>query len=428
MGDYLSDLVSKNFGPADAIKPRLAGRFEPVRETAAPEFFETADQVESAPTAAAPPREKDHSLPSQNEPYTRTPSQTPPASRQHFSSHFQAPIASEAEDIARPAAGRITETGSPDTVHQSFQADIPDRPDRVAISDHDLSVRGEVANITADVIADAATGQETEIARRVETGPAIPSLVTSVTGVEETETIFPESPGEIRQVSFAERQRGTVSEIAEAAPGDGGEIVPEIAVQSFPAQNFSAQPDGPRNSDLIPESAAEIFPAEFAETGTPPEAVKTAQPRRVERNIFAAPENTEIIENAETVETGVRKNDDAIVVKPRVAAAKDSGKNEAPDLSSPRQNPPQTPSQTPSQTPGGTFFAGQPPESLSGILSGRRSEQPAGAAPEPPTINVTIGRVEVRAVTPPASPRRERPGRSQALSLDEYLQKRGGKR
>ena len=53
--------------------------------------------------------------------------------------------------------------------------------------------------------------------------------------------------------------------------------------------------------------------------------------------------------------------------------------------------------------------------------------------PEPPapTIRVSIGRIEVRAVTPPppAPPRRERVGPSSPpLSLDDYLKQRGGGR
>jgi hypothetical protein len=51
------------------------------------------------------------------------------------------------------------------------------------------------------------------------------------------------------------------------------------------------------------------------------------------------------------------------------------------------------------------------------------------AVPEPPVINITIGRVEVRAVNSPA-PAKESPNRPRATSLEEYLQKRhrGGER
>lgn len=54
-------------------------------------------------------------------------------------------------------------------------------------------------------------------------------------------------------------------------------------------------------------------------------------------------------------------------------------------------------------------------------------EQPA-PAPERPTVNIRIGRVEVRAVRPPApSPSPERPT-ARIMSLDEYLRARAGGR
>lgn len=46
----------------------------------------------------------------------------------------------------------------------------------------------------------------------------------------------------------------------------------------------------------------------------------------------------------------------------------------------------------------------------------------------PPVINVTIGRVEVRAVQPPAGKPRSEPSRPKPLSLDDYLKQRGGNR
>ena len=45
----------------------------------------------------------------------------------------------------------------------------------------------------------------------------------------------------------------------------------------------------------------------------------------------------------------------------------------------------------------------------------------------PPTIQVTIGRVEVRASNPPPPPRPQSPRRSSTLSLNDYLQQRKGK-
>lgn len=50
-------------------------------------------------------------------------------------------------------------------------------------------------------------------------------------------------------------------------------------------------------------------------------------------------------------------------------------------------------------------------------------QQPAAAAAEP-VIQVTIGRIEVRATPPPLQPARPRPAAQSAGSLEEYLQRR----
>ena len=53
---------------------------------------------------------------------------------------------------------------------------------------------------------------------------------------------------------------------------------------------------------------------------------------------------------------------------------------------------------------------------------------PAQAAPtEPPVVRVTIGRVEVRAVLPPAPPERATPRRAPRMTLDEYLRQGDGR-
>ena len=52
-----------------------------------------------------------------------------------------------------------------------------------------------------------------------------------------------------------------------------------------------------------------------------------------------------------------------------------------------------------------------------------RPEAPAAE----PVIQVTIGRIEVRATPPPAQPSRPRPAALPALSLEEYLRRRSRK-
>ncbi len=52
----------------------------------------------------------------------------------------------------------------------------------------------------------------------------------------------------------------------------------------------------------------------------------------------------------------------------------------------------------------------------------------SASASEPPAIHVTIGRVEVRAITAPAPPRSPAPPAPPKISLDEYLKQRNGAR
>jgi hypothetical protein len=56
-------------------------------------------------------------------------------------------------------------------------------------------------------------------------------------------------------------------------------------------------------------------------------------------------------------------------------------------------------------------------------LGGRRPADLA-SAPEPPTIELTIGRIEVKAPPPPRPPPAAPPASRLAMSLSDYLQRR----
>jgi len=63
------------------------------------------------------------------------------------------------------------------------------------------------------------------------------------------------------------------------------------------------------------------------------------------------------------------------------------------------------------------------PRERSGSVGGYPED--GGMAQQPPAVQVTIGRIEVRAVQPPAVQRRERDAH-EATRLDEYLKRRDG--
>lgn len=67
-----------------------------------------------------------------------------------------------------------------------------------------------------------------------------------------------------------------------------------------------------------------------------------------------------------------------------------------------------------------------PDSSVSSVIHKlKASESPSNSIPPAPTIQVTIGRIEVRATTSPKTQRKSRPAPS-SMSLDDYLQRRGG--
>ncbi len=67
------------------------------------------------------------------------------------------------------------------------------------------------------------------------------------------------------------------------------------------------------------------------------------------------------------------------------------------------------------------------PSLLSGVMSVDDRERAALDSPEPP-IQVTIGRIEVTAVSSPAAPKRKAGPRQPSMSLEEYLARRHGGR
>ncbi len=79
------------------------------------------------------------------------------------------------------------------------------------------------------------------------------------------------------------------------------------------------------------------------------------------------------------------------------------------------------------------FSTADPPSAIRPLQpehSPARSPYPAEGEPDaPPVVKVTIGRIEVRAVTPnPPKPRPAAPVRRPSLSLGDYLKRRGGGR
>jgi hypothetical protein len=68
-----------------------------------------------------------------------------------------------------------------------------------------------------------------------------------------------------------------------------------------------------------------------------------------------------------------------------------------------------------------------PPSLVSTGFSGKGSERNTLGEAEPPTVQVSIGRIEVTAVTSPPLPKRKSASRQPSMSLQDYLSRRQGR-
>jgi hypothetical protein len=94
-------------------------------------------------------------------------------------------------------------------------------------------------------------------------------------------------------------------------------------------------------------------------------------------------------------------------------------------LVTPRREPPREPTSAPVRVVVESRVA---PPAMPVVMRPPSQQQQRESESAAPDVHVTIGRVEVRAVTPPAAPPRERAAsRPGLMSLDDYLRRRGEK-
>ncbi len=182
------------------------------------------------------------------------------------------------------------------------------------------------------------------------------------------------------------------------------------AAETMPEANPAPIPRPPALFSL-PSRAAEVAPTE------PPPAMPTSvTPRRVEE--MAEPDTGRLAPLVPRVPVAPRPGPadsneplEGPTRQPTVAEAAIAADTVAQPAQPPLMPPPAYLTPAPPQTPAGSPAVPSPPQ--------------------PPVIRVTIGRIEVRAVTPPPiAPPAPRPApRPPSLSLDDYLkERRGGRR
>ncbi len=123
-------------------------------------------------------------------------------------------------------------------------------------------------------------------------------------------------------------------------------------------------------------------------------------------------------------EGSARTHDHTSRFQPAVTGrAKEDRADSALELPAPRIEPPPRLVETRHDTP--RSAAAPPPSLVSGIGTRRRAEQEHAASTESP-VEVTIGRIEVTAVSAAAEQKRKPASRRPAMSLEDYLTRRQG--
>jgi hypothetical protein len=131
--------------------------------------------------------------------------------------------------------------------------------------------------------------------------------------------------------------------------------------------------------------------------------------------------------------TSETRSETSLPVRERFAMPSDAGRTESPDRAAVAEPEPRTvasPLDLRRGKPGDT-----PSAPVQAILAPRlphpepvaQSMQAVVPKPAEPTVHVTIGRVEIRAVSAPAAQKRSTPSKP-ALSLNDYLNRRSGGR
>jgi hypothetical protein len=364
MSDYLSNLAARSFNPTQVIQPRVAARFEPPSES---ERLDPAPDHAVEPLDVQPPDELAFGAPT---------SLQPPGSL---------------------AIGRSPQWPSPTATPQS--------PFRTA---HPSS---------SDV--DAAPDRQHQPQPEMQSPPTFDNSVIAPPGPEHERSLASTRELDLEQKSVP-NPRGP------ATPWSSAPATPQTPLQP-PDGSLPSPPDVDR-PPLVP------FNSDYASEAIPPRNAAT-QPRRgarppanahhgVEADIVSAEpwlpahhDEPEAVEHREATGLTNRPNPavQGVRIEPRPAA------EEAPFL------PLVPPEPTPVQIirPASAVTVIVPPHLTTPVAS---SAPAAPAAPPTPVpeIRVTIGRIEVHALMPPAPPaQRSKPPRSAPLlSLDDYLKQR----
>ncbi|MGH4024802.1 MAG: hypothetical protein ACRDRV_09475 [Pseudonocardiaceae bacterium] len=366
MNGYLGHLVEHTLGMLPTLQPRTRSRFEPVSETS----------VDGLDMAAFPGNH-------QAEPGRQRPRPTPAA-----------PAASP----PRPAPDIPAATGAAVGQQSAPHDGAPVHPAVPAQSGRDTEA---ITRQAQSAEPDPAPGHDP--ARAPRPTPAHTATVVSeqvlITG--EPGTTVPAT------VETDPAQRGTAQH---AAAGDPTTNSPGRPVSPEPPTAARLAADSTRDAAHPSASASTKARQRSAEPGLDPVTVvpglvstqpRVAEPAEAERRSMLAGELT-------------------------------AGRSDAESAPPAAEPGPATSTAAAPVTPaaGNVAERAAPPAIAATVAAPRRAEPPAPEPPPPPTVTVTIGRVEIHPPPAPLPEPQPIPGPAPGptpLSLDEYLERRGGR-
>lgn len=182
---------------------------------------------------------------------------------------------------------------------------------------------------------------------------------------------------------------------------------------------------------VVDSSASQPAPLPIPNQPAPPALVAGDADKRADRSEYVAPAGQQTVNSHPAAPERAPLR---VVLPARTPANRQStAAQEAALLIPPHASPGQamTPLESIASTPSRTLLiAPAPDQELGSQLSDRAAALPSAPeaeAPAAPTIKITIGRVDVRAVTPDKEAPRPAPAaRNPALTLEEYLKRRSG--
>ena len=240
---------------------------------------------------------------------------------------------------------------------------------------------------------------------------------------------------EFEQEAFSESSLATQRTEA-AAPNPPSVLAPHQSVLGGPESERIAHRTGTPLSILAPSQSVVRDPEPIAPRVSRPKAIRRASgnaepspedivpgPASKRRESRSVPVQVEA--NVEPVAPELRKNDSRAAQ--RESSSRRARASETPTSVSKLSTPDSQPKNPILVRPAATM---QKIRAVEAVIPAIRSLPQFPRTPAPasaPTINVTIGRVEIRATSPAPPPQRARPKSANVLSLEDYLRQRASR-